>query len=110
MGLLGLTLFIVERKKKEISIRKVLGAGVTDIVLLLNKEFAFLIGIALVIATPIAAYALHRWLQNFAYRTTISWWVFAAAGLSALAIATITISARVIRAALVNPVENLRAE
>lgn len=107
MGLLGLILFIVERKKKEISIRKVLGAGVADIVLLLNKEFAVLIVIALLIATPIAAYSMNRWLQNYAYRTAISWWVFLLAGLAALAIASLTISYRVIRAARANPVDNL---
>ena len=107
MGLLGLILYVVERKKKEISIRKVLGAGVADIVLLLNKEFAVLIAIALAIATPIAAYGMHRWLQDYAYRTSISWWVFALAGLAALAIASLTISYRVIRAARINPVENL---
>lgn len=87
-----------------------LGAGVADIVLLLNKEFALLIVISLVIATPIAAFGMHRWLQDYAYRTPISWWVFALAGLAALAIASLTISYRVIRAALINPVENLRNE
>jgi len=110
IGLLGLILFIVERKKKEISIRKVMGAGVADIVLLLNREFVVLVGIALGIASPIAFLGMHRWLQNFAYRTTISWWIFVLAGLITLAISVLTISWRVIRAALVNPADNLRAE
>ena len=110
IGLLGLILFIVERKKKEITIRKVLGAGIADIVLLLNREFVVLVGIALGIASPIAFWGMHRWLQNFAYRTTISWWIFALAGMIILAISVLTISLRVIRAALINPAENLRSE
>ena len=110
LGLLGLILYVVDRKKKEISIRKVLGAGVADIVFLLNKEFALLIAIALLIATPIAIYGTRRWLQDYAYRTPVSWWVFALAGIAAIAIASLTISLRVIRAARVNPIENLRNE
>jgi len=110
IGLLGLILFIVERRKKEISIRKVLGAGIADIVFLLNKEFIMLVGIALGIASPIAFLGMHRWLQNFAYRTTISWWTFVLAGLITLSISVLTISLRVIRAALINPTDNLRSE
>ena len=110
IGLLGLTLFIVERKKKEVSIRRVLGAGVAHIVFLLNKEFLVLVGIALVIASPIAFLGMHRWLQNFAYRVTISWWIFLLAGLIIVTISVATISLRVIRAARANPVDSLRAE
>ncbi|HEY4063176.1 MAG TPA: ABC transporter permease [Puia sp.] len=110
IGLLGLILFIVERKKKEISIRKVLGAGVADIVFLLNKEFMVLVGVALALATPIAYLGMHRWLQNFAYRVSVSWWIFVLAGLITLAINVLTISLRVIRASLVNPTDNLRSE
>ena len=110
IGLLGLILFTVERKKKEISIRKVLGAGVADIVFLLNKEFMVLVGIALAIASPIAFLGMRRWLQSFAYRITISWWIFLLAGLITLTISLLTISLRVIRAAIVNPTENLRSE
>jgi hypothetical protein len=110
IGLLGLILFIVERKKKEISIRKVLGAGVASIVYLLNKEFMVLVVIALVIASPIAFLGMHRWLQNFAYRITISWWVFVLAGMITLAISLLTISLRVVRAARINPTDNLRSE
>jgi hypothetical protein len=110
IGLLGLILFTVERKRKEISIRKVLGAGVADIVFLLNKEFMLLVGIALAIASPIALMAMRRWLQGFAYRITISWWTFVLAGLIILTISLLTISLRVIRAALINPTDNLRSE
>jgi putative ABC transport system permease protein len=110
IGLLGLILFVVERKKKEISIRKVLGAGVADIVFLLNKEFMVLIGVALVIASPVAFAGMHHWLQNFAYRIPISGWTFVIAGGITLVITSLTISLRVIRAALVNPTENLRSE
>jgi hypothetical protein len=110
IGLLGLILFTVERKKKEISIRKVLGAGVASIVYLLNKEFVVLVGIALALASPIAFLGMHRWLQGFAYRITISWWIFLLAGVITVAISLLTISLRVIRAALVNPTDNLRSE
>ncbi|HVU57594.1 MAG TPA: FtsX-like permease family protein [Puia sp.] len=110
IGLLGLILFTVERKRKEISIRKVLGAGVADIIVLLNKEFMMLVGIALAIASPIAALGMHRWLQGFAYRITLSWWIFALAGSITLTISLLTISLRVIRAALINPTDNLRSE
>ena len=110
IGLLGLILFTVERKKKEISIRKVLGAGVASIVFLLNKEFMLLVGVALVLASPVAFLGMHRWLQNFSYRITISWWIFLLAGLITLTISVLTISLRVIRAALMNPACNLRSE
>lgn len=110
IGLLGLILFKVERKKKEISIRKLLGAGITDIVYLLNKEFMVLVGIALAIASPIAFLGMHRWLQNYTYRITIPWWTFVFAGLITLTISLLTISLRVIRAALIKPADNLRSE
>jgi len=110
IGLLGLILFTVERKKKEISIRKVLGAGVADIVFLLNKELIVLVGIALAVASPIALLGTRRWLQGFAYRISISWRIFVLAGLITLTISLLTISLRVIRAALVNPTDNLRSE
>ncbi|WP_431213048.1 ABC transporter permease [Puia sp. P3] len=97
-------------QKKEISIRKVLGASVANIVFLLNKEFMILVGIALVIASPIAFLGMRRWLQDFAYRVTLSWWIFVLAGLITLAISLLTISLRVVRAALVKPTDNLRSE
>jgi putative ABC transport system permease protein len=110
IGLLGLFLFITERRKKEISIRKVLGASVADITLLLNKEFVQLIGLSLLIASPLAWWAAHRWLETFAWRVTISWWTFVLAGLCALGIAVLTVSVQVIRAALAPPAQNLRSE
>ncbi|MEP6948479.1 MAG: ABC transporter permease [Ginsengibacter sp.] len=110
LGLFGLSIFIVERKIKEIGIRKVLGASVGGIVGLLSKDFAKLVLISIVIATPIAWYFMNKWLEDFAYRISVSWWVFAAAGIIALLIALITVSFRAIRAAIANPVKSLRTE
>ena len=110
LGLFGLSIFIVERKIKEIGIRKVLGASVGGIVGLLSKDFAKLVVISIVIATPIAWYFMNRWLEDFAYRITISWWVFALAGIIALLIALLTISFQAIKAAIANPVKSLRTE
>jgi putative ABC transport system permease protein len=110
IGLWGLITFVVVRKTKEIGIRKVLGASVSGIVSLLSKDFLKLVLIALAVATPLAWWFMNGWLDNFAYRVTIGWWVFAAAGAAALLIALFTISFQAIRAALSNPVKNLRAE
>ncbi|MDQ3845437.1 MAG: ABC transporter permease, partial [Bacteroidota bacterium] len=110
IGLWGLIAFVVVRKTKEIGIRKVLGATVRGIVLLLSKDFLQLVFIALLVASPIAWYFMHEWLQNFAYRIDMSWWVFAAAGFIALTIALITVSFQAVKAALANPVKNLRTE
>jgi len=100
----------VQRRTKEIGIRKVLGASVSGIVSLLSFECIKLVLLALMIASPVAYYFMYVWLQNFAYRINISWWVFAVAGLSAVLIALLTISYQTIRAALANPVKSLRAE
>jgi putative ABC transport system permease protein len=110
LGLFGLSIFIVERKVKEIGIRKVLGASVTGIVGLLSKDFMKLVLIAAVIASPLAWYFMHGWLQDFAYRVNIGWWIFGIAGMIALLIALVTISFRAIRAAIANPVKSLRTE
>ena len=110
LGLFGLSIFVVERKVKEIGIRKVLGASVTGIVGLLSGDFLKLVLIAAVIASPFAWYFMHEWLQDFAYRINIGWWVFAVAGVTALLIALITISFRAVKAALANPVKSLRTE
>ncbi len=110
LGLFGLSIFIVERKIKEIGIRKVLGASVSSIVSLLSKDFAKLVVISVIIATPFCWYFMNGWLQDFAYRITIAWWVFALAGVIALAIALLTISFRAIKAAVANPVKSLRNE
>ena len=110
LGLLGLATFTAERRTREIGIRKVLGANVTGIVSLLSKDFLGLVLIAIVIASPLAWYIMYRWLQDFAYQTPISWWIFAVAGSSAVLIAFLTVSTQAIRAASVNPVDSLRSE
>ena len=110
MGLLGLATFTAEQRQKEIGIRKVLGANVTGIVSLLSKDFLGLVVIAIVIASPLAWYIMHGWLQGYAYRTPLHWWIFAAAAFSAIVIAFVTVSFQAIKAAMVNPVKSLRAE
>ncbi|MEM6842794.1 MAG: ABC transporter permease [Bacteroidota bacterium] len=110
LGLFGLAAYAAERRNKEIGIRKVLGATVTSIVTLLSEDFLKLILIGSVIAIPVAWYVMHQWLQHFAYRIEISWWIFALAGLAALLIAWFTISFQSIKAALANPVDSLRNE
>jgi len=110
LGLFGLAAFTAEQRTKEIGVRKVLGASVRNIVLLLSKEFAKLVLIANVIAWPVAYFATHDWLQNFAYRVDIAWWVFMLAGVTALLIALGTVGYQAIRAALANPIEALRYE
>jgi putative ABC transport system permease protein len=110
LGLFGLSTFVVERKVKEIGVRKVLGASVTGIVGLLSKDFTKLIITAFLIATPLAWYFMHNWLQDFAYRIPIQWWVFVLAGVAALFIALITVWVKAIKAALANPVKSLRSE
>ena len=110
LGLLGLATYTAQVKIKEIGIRKVLGASVTNITAMLSTDFLKLVVLSIVIATPIAWYAMRQWLQNYAYPVKIQWWVFALAGVSALAIAFLTISTQAIKAALVNPVKSLRSE
>jgi len=110
LGLLGLSLFATIQRTKEIGVRKVLGASIGNIVLLISADFIRLVIIAIVIASPVAWYIMHRWLQDFAYRTDLSWWVFAVAGLLAVLIALFTIGYQAIRAALANPVKSLRTE
>lgn len=110
MGLFGLVSFQVVQRTKEIGIRKVLGSSVSSIVKLLSKDFLKLIGIALVIAVPIAYYTMNNWLEAYAYRINIEWWVFVLVGLTALGVALITISFQSIKVAIANPVESLRTE
>ncbi len=109
-GLIGLTYFVMERRTKEIGVRKVNGASETEIISLLNADFLKWVTIAFVIATPIAWYAMNRWLQNFAYKTELRWWIFALAGMLALGIALLTVSWQSLKAATRNPVEALRDE
>ncbi|MBI1783262.1 MAG: FtsX-like permease family protein, partial [Sphingobacteriales bacterium] len=110
LGLYGLASFMAAQRIKEVGIRKVLGASPGNIVYLFSREFVILIVIAFVIAAPIAWYYMHQWLQDYAYRVTISLWLFAAGGLAAIFIALVTISFQAIRAALTNPVKSLRTE
>jgi ABC-type antimicrobial peptide transport system permease subunit len=110
IGLFGLSLFIIERRKKEIGIRKVNGAKIGEVMLLLNQDFIRWVVIAFVIACPIGWIVMHKWLENFAFKTTLSWWVFAIAGALALIIALLTVSYQSYKAASRNPVESLRYE
>ena len=110
LGLFGLASFVAEQRTKEIGIRKVLGATVTNLWQLLSKDFVVLVIISCLIATPIAYYFMHNWLQKYTYRTDISWWIFALAMAGALLVTVITVSFQAIRAALANPVKSLRTE
>lgn len=110
LGLLGLALFTAEQRAKEIGIRKVLGASAKGVVGLLSGQFLRLVLIAILIATPLTWWGMNIWLQNFAYRITISWWMFAATGGIAVVIAMLTVSVQAVKAALANPVRSLRAE
>lgn len=110
LGLFGLTLLVINRRIKEIGIRKINGAKVFEVLAMLNKGFIKWVAIAFIIATPIAYFAMNKWLENFAYKTELNWWIFALAGLLALGIALITVSWQSWRAATRNPVEALRYE
>ncbi len=110
LGLFGLVTYAAEQRIKEIGIRKVLGASASGIVAMLSKDFAKLVLIASLIAFPVAWWAMNKWLQSFAYRIAISWWVFIAAGLMAIMIALVTVSLQAVRAAIANPVKSLRTE
>jgi putative ABC transport system permease protein len=110
LGLFGLATYTAEQRIKEIGVRKVLGATISNIVSMLSKDFIILVVVASVIAIPLAWWAMNKWLQDFAYRISIGWWVFAAAGIIALLIAVITVSTQAIKAALANPVKSLRTE
>ena len=110
LGLFALSAFMAEQRNKEIGIRKVLGATVSSITAMLSKDFVKLVIISIVIATPIAYWAMTKWLQDFAYRISISWWMIAVAGLAAIMIALITISFQSIKAAVANPMKSLRTE
>ncbi len=110
LGLFGLAAYTAERRRKEVGIRKVLGASTQGVVLLLSKDFIKLVVISLLIASPVAWYFMNKWLQDFAYRINISWWVFAIAAIMALSIAFVTVSFQAIKAAIANPVKSLRTE
>lgn len=110
LGLFGLSAYTANQRIKEIGIRKVLGASISSITTMLSKDFLKLVLISIVIASPLAWLVMDNWLQDFAFRVNIKWWVFAVAGLSALLIALATVSFQAIKAALSNPVKSLRSE
>ena len=110
LGLFGLVTFAAEQRIREIGIRKVLGAAVTDILKMLSKDFVKLLLLSICIASPVAWWAMNKWLQDFAYQISISWWMFVAVGAICLLIALVTISFQAIKAAVANPVKSLRME
>jgi len=110
IGIYGVIAYSVAQRTKEIGIRKVLGANATQLVKLLSKDFLLLIVIAALIAFPVAWWAMNKWLSDFAYRTGISWWVFAIAAILSVVIAFVTISTQAVKAAMMNPVKSLRTE
>jgi putative ABC transport system permease protein len=110
LGLLGLAAYAAERRRKELGIRKVLGATVQGLVVLLSKDFIKLVVLSLVVASPVAWYFMSKWLESFAYRIDIAWWMFAVAAILAVMLALVTVSFQAVKAALSNPVQNLRTE
>jgi len=110
MGLIALSLFSIRRKVKEIGIRKVNGARVSELLIFINQKLVTGLLFGFLIACPAAGYLMYQWLQNFAYRTALSWWIFAAAGFTAPVVALLTVSIQSYRAAIKNPVESLRYE
>jgi putative ABC transport system permease protein len=110
LGLFGLATYTAEQRIKEIGVRKVLGASITNIVSLLSRDFVTLVAIAILISVPVAWWGTSRWLQNFAYRIDLEWWMFGGSGIVALGIALFTVSFQSVRAALMNPAKTLRTE
>ena len=110
LGLFGLVTFMTLQRIKEIGIRKTLGASVYQIVHMLSFDFVKLVIVSVIIACPVAWYCMHQWLQGFAYRTNIEWWVFAAGAIAAIVIAWATVGLKSMKAATVNPVKSLRTE
>ncbi len=110
LGIFGLASFVAEQRTKEIGLRKVLGASVSNLWYLLSLEFVILVGISLLIAAPVSFYFMHNWLQNYTYRTNIPWWIFATVGIGAIMITLLTVSYQAIKAAIANPVNSLRSE
>jgi putative ABC transport system permease protein len=110
LGLFGLSAFTAEQRAKEIGVRKVLGASIGSIVTLLSRDFLKPVLIGILLATPVAWYAMHRWLQDFAYKIDVEWWMFVLAGVVAISVALLTVCFQSVKAALMNPVKTLRSE
>src|SRR5207244_4883753 len=110
LGLLGLVIYTTNQRTKEIGVRKVLGASVLQIVSLISKDFLKLVALAFIIAAPVAWWGMNKWLQNFAYHTQLSVWLFVSAGIAIIVVAILTLSFQTIKAAIANPVESLRTE
>jgi len=110
LGLFAVALLVIEQRTKEIGIRKVLGAGLPNLVIVLSKDFIKLVLIALAITIPLAWFSMQQWLNSYAYRIEISAWVFVSVGISAIAIAFATVSFQTLKAALMNPVKSLKSE
>ncbi|MBS1527233.1 MAG: hypothetical protein JST19_16390 [Bacteroidetes bacterium] len=110
LGLFGMASFMAEQRIKEIGVRKVLGASIFNLWRLLSKDFALLVIIALIIASPLAYYLMHNWLNNYQYHTGVAWWIFIVTAAGAMLITLLTVSYQSIRAALANPVKSLRSE
>ena len=110
LGIISLSTMAAENRTKEIGVRKVNGAKISEILSMLNKDFLKWVAVAFVVAFPIAYYIMSKWLENFAYKTSLSWWIFAVAGILALGIALLTVSFQSWKAATRNPVEALRYE
>jgi putative ABC transport system permease protein len=105
-----MAMFVAEQRTKEIGVRKVLGASLLNLWGLLSKEFVWLVGLSLLIGGPVSYWVMHHWLQNYQYRTGLSWWVFALTALGAIGLTLLTVSYQAIKTALANPVHSLRAE
>ena len=110
LGLFGIASFMAEQRTKEIGVRKILGASVLELWQLLSKEFVILVFISLIIAIPVAYYFMHNWLQNYHYRSSMPWWIFAVVGMGAIMVTLLTVSFHAIKAAVANPVKSLRSE
>jgi len=110
LGIFGLASFVAEQRTKEIGVRKVMGASITNLWGMLSKDFVILVGISLVVAMPLAWYFMNNWLQKYQYRSDMAWWIFVAAGVGALLITLLTVSYQSIKAAMANPVNSLRSE
>jgi putative ABC transport system permease protein len=110
MGIFAMALYYIQQKVKEIGIRKINGAEVSEVIIMLNKNFINWVAVAFIIASPVAWILMHKWLQNFAFRTELTWWIIAMAGILALGVALLTVSWQSWKAARRNPVEALRYE